>query len=184
MTFPSSFEKLLEKIEPNLESNLKAGFRKTGIYPLEAQQAIERVPTRGTNDADETATAAAVDASLVDLLSELKHGPENQPCARRNRSKVNVSPGKSISAVDLEAGNPLPGNEQSANARSSKAQAGGTAKQQRRKRPRAAVIEESEDDSDESSGNSTDSSGSSGGAGDSSGDAGDSNNSIKVFGGS
>lgn len=47
--FPKLLKKLMEVIQENAESNLKASFTKTSIYPLDASQVLSRIPTQSNN---------------------------------------------------------------------------------------------------------------------------------------
>ena len=59
---------------------------------------MSRLPDRNSN------ASSAIDNSVLDMLHELKHRPvdTNTPQGRK-RTKVRVSPGKSVSAADLRA---------------------------------------------------------------------------------
>lgn len=69
-----------------------AGFRKTGIYPIDANQVLSRLPEDQNNiekDKD------AVDKSVLDLLKEMRYGTMNISEPKKKR-KLEVIPGRSI----------------------------------------------------------------------------------------
>ena len=83
---------------PRLFKELISGFRKAGIYPTNHYESVSRLPDRNSN------ASAAIDDSVLDMLQELKHGPVDSSTPQgRKRTKVLVSPGKSVSAADLRA---------------------------------------------------------------------------------
>ena len=89
-------------MEPGAKQNLRSGFRKTGIVPLNKQEVISRLPN------------ATLDKSLADLttcigdtfLQELKkrRQEETKPKEKKRRKKVDVPEGKSIGTSDVHNG--------------------------------------------------------------------------------
>ncbi|CAG4982679.1 unnamed protein product [Parnassius apollo] len=69
--FPKLLKKLMEAIQENAESNLKAGFKKTGIYPLDPTQVLSRIPTQSNNSSRHR---EAVDESVLTLLNDMRYG--------------------------------------------------------------------------------------------------------------
>lgn len=59
--FPGLLKKLMAAMEPNIEKNLKSGFRKTGIFPLNKQQVLSRLPK------------ASLDNNLGDMAASLEN---------------------------------------------------------------------------------------------------------------
>lgn len=92
--FPKLLKKLMEVIQENAESNLKAGFKKTGIYPLDATQVLSRIPTQLYNS---TRHREAVDESVLTLLNDMRYGTMGVLELKRKR-KLDVVVGKSVSA--------------------------------------------------------------------------------------
>ena len=87
-------------MEINVSQNLKSGFRKAGIHPLDRSQALARLPD--PNDEQAVMNAAAIDDSIIDILNELEHGCSDASTPQtRKRTRVAVSPGKSVSVADL-----------------------------------------------------------------------------------
>ena len=82
--------------EPN--ENLKSGFRKCGIYPLNAGSVLERLPGGLTGSQTAEDSASAVSSAIVNMLQSMRTPPESN---RRRKKRVDVAPGKSISTSDL-----------------------------------------------------------------------------------
>lgn len=106
--FPSLLKKLYEKIAPNSESNLKSGFRKAGICPLDRQQVLDRIPN---SDRQQT-NLTLVNKTFTDFL-QVSRLSETTPRVIRKKKKVNVEAGKSIGLDDInviqDADEALPG---------------------------------------------------------------------------
>lgn len=96
--FPKLLKKLYEKLypdEPEVSSNLVAGFRKCGIFPLCPDQVVSRLPDVSQAAGD---VSANVSTSVIDVLRSMREGEPSKPGRRR---KVNVPPGGSISVENL-----------------------------------------------------------------------------------
>ena len=91
--FPELLNELLVKMEVKDAENMKSGFRKSGIYPLDRNQVLARLP--GSVDG----AAEAVSASFIEHLVQMRGEDKDAP--RRKRLKVSVVPGRSISADDV-----------------------------------------------------------------------------------
>lgn len=76
--------KLYEKLYPGNEEvneNITSGFRKTGIYPLNPDEVLQRLP-----DEHSEMFSSIVSESLVDLLKNLRGVNENQPARRKKNA--------------------------------------------------------------------------------------------------
>lgn len=103
--FPSLLKQLCEAILPRSADNLKAGFRKTGIYPTDELPVLERLPTfvrPQIQQVDKEKVSEAFKQFLNDKRKEIvvqgKAGP---------KKRLNVKPGKSISSEEVRS-LPLP----------------------------------------------------------------------------
>ena len=105
-----SFPALLQQLNVSLEDggrgreNLISGFSKTGLYPLNANRPKVRVPNGNVEDDNaSTSTSTTVSNVVVDMLSSMRHqnGPNDGKQTRRKR--LDVEPGKSVTADDLIA---------------------------------------------------------------------------------
>jgi hypothetical protein len=93
--FPMLLRTVLDDIAPNMENNLKAGFKKAGIYPTSKDTILARLPKQ-----DRSVNLDLVgDAFLAHL--EQKRLDFVKPQVRKK--KVQVAPGKSITANDIES---------------------------------------------------------------------------------
>jgi len=92
--FPELLNKLLVKMEVKDAENMKSGFRKSGIYPLDKNQVLARLPKSVDGAAE------AVSASFIEHLVQMR-GDEDKDAPRRKRLKVSVVLGRSISADDV-----------------------------------------------------------------------------------
>ena len=83
----------------NAVANLKSGFEKFGLFPLNVEKPLAvflHVPT-GDDNVDST---SAMDDSLIAVLQEMRHGHATKVKASR-RKKLQVEPGKTVGSADL-----------------------------------------------------------------------------------
>lgn len=104
-TFPQLLKTLTTEIEANTAGNLKAGFEKCGIVPLNRKKVLQRLPAEaGTSDDGQTNETAAgndaIDNSFTDLLKQMRY--DTGDTQRKRKRKVNVKPGKSVIGADLQ----------------------------------------------------------------------------------
>jgi hypothetical protein len=92
--FPKLLKKLMDSLLENGKENMKSGFRKAGICPLDRDQVLHRIPTNETTDMD-----VSLSDSFTEYLKEMRGGDMN--VQKQRRKKVNVTPGKSVSADDF-----------------------------------------------------------------------------------
>ena len=98
--FPKLLKKLMLKFAETGEQNLQSGFRATGIYPLDRNQILKKLP--GTDD---TKSNESFGNSLNDTVIQFLRGIRNKKAARTQRKKkINIAPGKSIGLEDFEIG--------------------------------------------------------------------------------
>lgn len=95
--FPGLLSKLQEKLEEGERGshNVVSGFSKTGLYPLDPSRPKERLPQRQEPEAIHNLVSDVV----VNILKDMRAGDQTVKVARRK--KLNVEPGKSVSANDL-----------------------------------------------------------------------------------
>ncbi|XP_063219560.1 uncharacterized protein LOC134538924 [Bacillus rossius redtenbacheri] len=102
--FPRLLTKLYEKLYSSVadtSNNLTAGLRKCGIYPLNPTMVMARLPDGICDQSTEKELApnAVVSEAVVSMLKEMRGVDE--PVRRQRKRRINVVPGKSISAFDL-----------------------------------------------------------------------------------
>ena len=81
-TFPRLVRQLNDRISDNSSSNIKSGFQKCGIVPLNRDKVLEKLPeesdaqesnsTNGTNNGP-----SDINQSFISLLEEMRYGPEH-----------------------------------------------------------------------------------------------------------
>uniref|UniRef100_A0A0A9YD57 Tigger transposable element-derived protein 2 n=1 Tax=Lygus hesperus TaxID=30085 RepID=A0A0A9YD57_LYGHE len=106
--FPKMLKKLLEEMGPKIEDDLKGGFKGAGIQPLDRQNVLKRL-CQNRLDVDVLRNVSQV---FIDELQASRSQITEKPQRRRNR-KVNVPPGKGITAEDVQ---PAPNDRTSQNA--------------------------------------------------------------------
>ncbi|CAF4954788.1 unnamed protein product [Pieris macdunnoughi] len=95
--FPRLLKVLINELSDNVETNLKAGFRKAGIIPVDRDQVLSRLPSSENEDPNKS--RYAVDKSVLQLLKEMRYGTMN---IKNNKKKVRVIPGKLVN-IDPES---------------------------------------------------------------------------------
>ncbi|KAJ8910919.1 hypothetical protein NQ315_014253 [Exocentrus adspersus] len=88
--FPPLLTKLMQAIEPNTVANLKSGFRKCGIVPINVEL-LQRLPQGCNQEAIENSFIANLDNRRQEVTKPL----------RKTRKRMNIIAGKSISAEDV-----------------------------------------------------------------------------------
>ena len=106
--FPLLLSKLHKDISKNAASNIKAGFLKCGLSPLNKEKVLACLPNERCSVSAGTVeeSAAAIDDSLVSLLGEMRYGDTGKKKAKRR--KVDIEPGKSVGSSDLPQASTTP----------------------------------------------------------------------------
>jgi len=99
--FPRLLNSLMTRLDEKSSDNLKAGFRKAGIWPLDKSQILSRLPSTASSEPESNATCELVSQSFVDHLRQARGDDEASCNARAKRRRVAVAPGKSLSADDI-----------------------------------------------------------------------------------
>ncbi|CAG4980737.1 unnamed protein product [Parnassius apollo] len=96
--FPRLLKLLIGQLKPNSEKNIKAGFRKAGIIPLNANEVLSRLPTLN-QEADTNKNA--VDESFLKILKEMRFSTMKirEPKCKK---KLEVVSGRSVCGNDVE----------------------------------------------------------------------------------
>lgn len=95
--FPGLLRKALDKME-NAGGNLRAGFRATGIHPLNRFRVLKQLPAPGGEagkNADDSWSTA-----FVDVLKEARFG--NEPVVQKRKKRIQVEPGQTVKVEDLK----------------------------------------------------------------------------------
>ncbi|XP_021711614.1 jerky protein homolog-like [Aedes aegypti] len=104
--FPGLLKKALDRMD-KASDNLRAGFRASGIYPLNRFQVLKKLPSTESEagkNADESWSAA-----FVDVLKEARFG--NESVTQKRKKRIQVEPGQTVKVEDI----PSSTNKQSSN---------------------------------------------------------------------
>ena len=96
--FPLLLKKMWDRLHTSSD-NLIAGFRKSGIYPIDRQQVLKRLPSHSLDSSVSSVVGETFLEEIMKKREEITKGHQ-----KTGRKKLNVSPGKSISAEEIEAG--------------------------------------------------------------------------------
>lgn len=105
--FPKLLKRLCEELKDSMPKNVISGFRKCGIAPLSFDQMISRFPEsiRQNAQQDQPDMNHNLDNSFIQFLEVLRpHSKSSQS----KKKKINVPPGKSVSAEDFQNLEPQP----------------------------------------------------------------------------
>ena len=92
--FPTLLSKLINRMQTNLASNIKSGFRTCGIIPIDRTQVLKKLPSN--NSITDLDVSAVFNSTLVTLLEENRASANNQKKKRGKRIIRNVLPGKPV----------------------------------------------------------------------------------------
>jgi hypothetical protein len=100
--FPSLLKSLIRSLEDgNGQQNMVAGFRKCGIYPLNREKVLDRLPQERHESPLET--GRVVDESLMKMLRELRGTSSNAVTSiktsagsAQKKLRLSIEPGKSV----------------------------------------------------------------------------------------
>ncbi|CAG4981874.1 unnamed protein product [Colias eurytheme] len=87
-SFPFLLAKLIAELEKNHEQNLKSGFRKCGIYPIDITPLLAKLPQPLDKDALQDSFLETLEAKRLEWTKGVG--------TRKRRSKLNIVPGKSV----------------------------------------------------------------------------------------
>lgn len=94
--FPGLLRKVLEKASSNDGQNIRSGFRKCGISPLNRNEVLELLPDASPADHSEQ----HMTDSFVEFLREARTSERGQTRVRQRKNRLKVVPGKSVTGVD------------------------------------------------------------------------------------
>lgn len=100
--FPQLLKSLMHKLEESGCENLKSGFRKTGIYPLDKAQVLARLPSSNVIHDPDSTSPSLISQSFIEHLQKARSGNDeptrNAPVRRK---KLPVVAGKSICCDEI-----------------------------------------------------------------------------------
>lgn len=94
--FPRLLKQLMDEIKIQGPKNVRAGFRKCGIVPLNRRPVLQMLPTVPT-----PADGRKLDESLISLLRDARYGPTSTSTIRQKRTKIAVLPGQSVTGSSI-----------------------------------------------------------------------------------
>ena len=100
-SFSFLLNRLYKDVCSNAVANLKSGFEKCGLFPLNVEKPLAVLPhvsTRNNNVASDS--TSAMDDCLNAVLQEMRYGDATKVKASR-RKKLQIEPGKSVGSADL-----------------------------------------------------------------------------------
>ncbi|KAF4529707.1 hypothetical protein B566_EDAN017955, partial [Ephemera danica] len=89
--FPSLLAKMMDALSVNGAKTLKNGFRKTGLYPVNRNAVLERLPGFTNSDVN----LSVVSDAFLAYLHKQRYGDEDTPI--RRRKKIDIPAGRSVS---------------------------------------------------------------------------------------
>lgn len=98
--FPSLLKKLMVAIDFNSANNVKAGFKKGGIIPVNPNQVVDRLPNNVTTTPLDD-SMSSINNSFEELLKQMRYNDNNTSIRKRANNKCKVQAGKSVSPEDL-----------------------------------------------------------------------------------
>lgn len=94
--FPRLLSKLIKEIQPNAEKNIKAGFCKAGLIPVDREKVLSMIPKVGEDKEIESQRVDnTVESSFSDLLKQMRYG-DSDLRKKKSGKKISVQAGKSV----------------------------------------------------------------------------------------
>ena len=94
---PEALKELMLGMQPTMATNIKSGFKKAGMIPVNPAEVLSEIPQEEPSTATEE-----LENSLVLYLKKKRFSDENMT-ERRKKKKLKVVPGKSVTSADLES---------------------------------------------------------------------------------
>lgn len=95
--FPRLLKSLMKRIEVNGPINVKAGFKKCGIVPVDKSEVIEMLPTEPGDNASSDQAAREkklLDDTFINLLKAMRYEDTAATAKPKKKSKISVLAGK------------------------------------------------------------------------------------------
>lgn len=102
--FPSLLKMTLSLMEKDLASNIKAGFKKGGIVPLDRNQVLARLPSEPLDNVTE-GDASNLNNSLTEFLKSMRYGNDSdlEKKQRGRKRRMKVPSGQAVRAADMQS---------------------------------------------------------------------------------
>jgi len=111
--FPSLLRELTNTMQENAGENIRSGFEKCGIVPVNRENVLSRLPketsAEGASGAGESNEGGArdMDESFLNVLREMRY--DENPTQRKRKRRIDVDPGRSVSGADFPEDEEMPG---------------------------------------------------------------------------
>lgn len=90
--FPRLLNKLMKCIEPNASNNVKAGFKKCGIIPIDKEQVLKMLPSETISNENEANRQSHetnhIDAAFINFLKSMRY--EDEETSGKKKTKVKI----------------------------------------------------------------------------------------------
>lgn len=97
--FPKLLNKLIETCVKGQSQSLVSGFRKAGIVPVDCSAVIKRLKSKDTpKDPNDD---SIISDTVLEFLHDKRYNSADHGKTPR-RKKINIAPGKSVTAADFE----------------------------------------------------------------------------------
>jgi len=96
--FPRLLKKTLEKLSVSQITNIKAGFEATGIYPIDREKVLKRLPIEDLDSINSSASIIIHEA-LHDIFKETRFGKVGEKVSKRK--KYNIKAGCSVTEESI-----------------------------------------------------------------------------------
>lgn len=93
--FPQLLKNALNAIESTCAQNMRAGFRASGMFPLDRHQVLKRIPSAEIEQRPAAENSFA--KQLVELLQNERFGKQTDRSIPKRRRLVDIKPGASVS---------------------------------------------------------------------------------------
>jgi len=91
--FPKILKSTIERVNISQKYNIK--FEATGIYPLDRQKVLNKLPD------DKSPASIIVPQAMHDMLKESRFGSNDGGTTKGRREKYNVEPGRSVTEANM-----------------------------------------------------------------------------------
>lgn len=98
--FPRLLKKLIGSANLNHKQTIVSGFKTCGIVPLDRSQVLKKIPGHHLEEQADVNIAPVISETLLNYLQECRRGGDTKAVSRQK--KLNVPPGQSVSAADVE----------------------------------------------------------------------------------
>jgi len=98
--FPRLLKNTVERLGDKLSENIKAGFKATGLIPMNREEVLKRVPRKSTNDNSPETWSRALINRLEETRKKDTASDTASDTAKKRGKRLDVQPGKSISSEE------------------------------------------------------------------------------------